>query len=215
MAANVLKLFTDAQVFVVALVGLVLRVDADLLEQEGTFDREFYGIVMLGLLVVTLVPALATVFHRSPVEKALATLQDIAASLPESLSHAGQADSPHAEVEESLEVEMGADALTCTSAIQNDAATAEATIDIGGTSEAGQHAPVPSLAGDKAAVKAAAEMRLTKLEAQHVRRNGVDEEAAMQDAQLPASVQPWLTSAEHNSIDIVSVASEDFEGSKD
>ena len=51
LSANILKLFADAQVFVVALVGLVLRMDEDL------YDREFFGNVMLVLLVSTLLPA--------------------------------------------------------------------------------------------------------------------------------------------------------------
>eukprot|EP01046_Picozoa_sp_COSAG06_P057723 COSAG06_NODE_11347_length_1523_cov_1.690309_3_plen_306_part_01 len=94
LGANLLKLFADAQVFVVALVGLVLRVDANLLEQEGMYDREFYGSVMFGLLMATLMPALATVFHRSPLEKALKSLQNIADALPDSLPtpHNRQAD---------------------------------------------------------------------------------------------------------------------------
>eukprot|EP01043_Picozoa_sp_COSAG02_P082071 COSAG02_NODE_20378_length_834_cov_1.156463_1_plen_251_part_00 len=81
--ANVLKLFADAQVFVVALVGLVLRKDSETLSQEGQYDREFYGNVMLVLLVATLVPALATLAYKSPVERALVSLQEIASALPE------------------------------------------------------------------------------------------------------------------------------------
>eukprot|EP01046_Picozoa_sp_COSAG06_P097964 COSAG06_NODE_44062_length_366_cov_1.067416_1_plen_60_part_01 len=34
LGANILKLFADAQVFVVALVGLVLRMDEDLYDRE-------------------------------------------------------------------------------------------------------------------------------------------------------------------------------------
>jgi hypothetical protein len=78
-----LKLFADAQVFVVALVGLVLRKDSETLSQEGQYDREFYGNVMLVLLVATLVPALATLAYKSPVERALVSLQEIASALPD------------------------------------------------------------------------------------------------------------------------------------
>ena len=82
-AANLLKLFSDAQVFVVALVGLVLRISPEVLEAEGSYDREFYGNVMLVLLIGTLLPATATLFYKSPVERALASLQEIAISLPD------------------------------------------------------------------------------------------------------------------------------------
>lgn len=82
-AANLLKLFSDAQVFVVALVGLVLRIRPEVLESEGSYDREFYGNVMLVLLIGTLLPATATLFYKSPVERALASLQEIAISLPD------------------------------------------------------------------------------------------------------------------------------------
>ena len=50
--ANILELFADAQVFAVALVGLVLRME------EGMYDREFFcGNVILALLVSTLLVA--------------------------------------------------------------------------------------------------------------------------------------------------------------
>jgi hypothetical protein len=77
LSANILKLFADAQVFVVALVGLVLRMDEDL------YDREFFGNVMLVLLVSTLLPALATLVYKTPVERALVSLQKIANALPD------------------------------------------------------------------------------------------------------------------------------------
>jgi hypothetical protein len=81
--ANLLKLFADAQVFVVALVGLVLRISTEILEDEGFYDREFYGNAMLVLLIGTLLPATVTLFYRSPVERVLLSLQEIAKSLPD------------------------------------------------------------------------------------------------------------------------------------
>ena len=83
VGANLLKLFADAQVFVVALVGLVLRINPETLDKEGLYNRDFYGNVMLGLLVGTLVPATGTLLYRSPVERALMKLQEIAKSLPD------------------------------------------------------------------------------------------------------------------------------------
>eukprot|EP01043_Picozoa_sp_COSAG02_P081644 COSAG02_NODE_20054_length_850_cov_1.290280_2_plen_68_part_01 len=50
VGANILKLFADAQVFVVALVGLALRRNADILVEEEPYGRDFYGDVMLALL---------------------------------------------------------------------------------------------------------------------------------------------------------------------
>ena len=81
--SNLLKLFADAQVFVVALVGLVLRINPETLDKEGLYNRDFYGNVMLGLLVGTLLPATGTLLYRSPVERALMKLQEIAKSLPD------------------------------------------------------------------------------------------------------------------------------------
>ena len=83
VGANLLKLFADAQVFVVALVGLVLRINPETLDKEGLYNRDFYGNVMLGLLVGTLVPSTGRLLYRSPVERALMKLQEIAKSLPD------------------------------------------------------------------------------------------------------------------------------------
>ena len=54
LGINILKLFTDAQVFAVALVGLnsslvglVLRIDVPTMLKEGNFDREIYGAVLV------------------------------------------------------------------------------------------------------------------------------------------------------------------------
>jgi hypothetical protein len=94
LGANLLKLFADAQVFVVALVGLVLRKDSQTLSQEGAYDREFYGNVMLALLLATLVPAVATLFYKSPVERVLISMQEIAMELPVPQSAAPQGASP-------------------------------------------------------------------------------------------------------------------------
>ena len=69
--------------FVVALVGLVLRINTEVLEEEGSYDREFYGNVMLGLLIGTLLPATTTLFYKSPVERVLVSLQEISKSLPD------------------------------------------------------------------------------------------------------------------------------------
>jgi hypothetical protein len=87
VGANLLKLFADAQVFVVALVGLVLRINSEVLDKEGLYNRGFYGNVMLGLLVGTLVPATGTLLYRSPVERALVRLQEIAKHLPDPLAN--------------------------------------------------------------------------------------------------------------------------------
>jgi hypothetical protein len=87
VGANLLKLFADAQVFVVALVGLVLRINSEVLDKEGLYNRDFYGNLMLGLLVGTLVPATGTLMYRSPVERALMRLQEIAKGLPDPLAN--------------------------------------------------------------------------------------------------------------------------------
>lgn len=87
VGANLLKLFADAQVFVVALVGLVLRVNSEILDKEGLYNRDFYGNLLLGLLVGTLVPATGTLLYRSPVERALMILQEIAKGLPDPLAN--------------------------------------------------------------------------------------------------------------------------------
>ena len=50
---------------------------------EGLYDREFFGNVMLVLLVSTLLPALATLVYKTPVERALVSLQTIAKELPD------------------------------------------------------------------------------------------------------------------------------------
>jgi hypothetical protein len=68
------------QVFLVALIGLVLRVDPSTLNREGSFDREFYGDVMFVLLVGTVCPAVAALYYKTPVERAAAFLQGVVES---------------------------------------------------------------------------------------------------------------------------------------
>ena len=51
--------------------------------------------VMLVLLVATLVPALATLAYKSPVERALVSLQEIASALPEPSTAASAAAFPY------------------------------------------------------------------------------------------------------------------------
>ena len=77
VGANVLKLYTDFQVFLVALVGLVMRMDSETLAQEQ-FGRDFYGNALLAVLVGTLVLVCYTVLVQSPVERAVAVLKKTA-----------------------------------------------------------------------------------------------------------------------------------------
>eukprot|EP01046_Picozoa_sp_COSAG06_P016955 COSAG06_NODE_1136_length_10570_cov_6.459555_8_plen_180_part_00 len=46
-------------------------------------DREWYGSVMLALLLATFVPAVATLVYKSPVERVLISMQEIAMELPQ------------------------------------------------------------------------------------------------------------------------------------
>ena len=85
-AANFLKLFADLQIFVVAAVGLVLRVDDSRLEKEGwtragQFNRAFYGNLMLGFLLMTLFFAVVAMVYKTPMERALSVLQKKAKEL--------------------------------------------------------------------------------------------------------------------------------------
>eukprot|EP01043_Picozoa_sp_COSAG02_P016792 COSAG02_NODE_746_length_17729_cov_37.532501_3_plen_579_part_00 len=76
-APNLLKLFADLQVVLVSMLGLALRFDDTTLQQER-FGHEFYGNVMFGLLVATAVPAVVTIFYKTPVEKVLHLLHKLA-----------------------------------------------------------------------------------------------------------------------------------------
>jgi hypothetical protein len=72
--ANLLKLYTDFQVFLVAIVGLIMRMDSATLAQEQ-FGKDFYGNALLVVLVGTLVPVCFTVLFQTPVERAVAALK--------------------------------------------------------------------------------------------------------------------------------------------
>lgn len=74
VGANVLKLYTDFQIFLVTLVGLVMRMDPATLAQEQ-FGQDFYGNALLSVLVGTLVLVCYTVFFQTPTERAVATLK--------------------------------------------------------------------------------------------------------------------------------------------
>ena len=55
--------------------------------KEG-YDSEFYGNVMLWLLLLTVVPIVAAVVYKTPVEQALKFLQKVAKELPENAAQA-------------------------------------------------------------------------------------------------------------------------------
>ena len=97
LGANMLKAFTDLQIFLVTLVGLVLRINPDDLQKdplskgfilcvledrpcgdaggdvddvEQTAAASFYGDVLLTLLLLTLVPVVLSIFLHSDVQNA-------------------------------------------------------------------------------------------------------------------------------------------------
>lgn len=72
--ANFLKLFADLQVMLVALVGLILRIDEVTLNNE-VLGRDFYGGAMYACLVLTLVPITMALVYKTPMERALEQLQ--------------------------------------------------------------------------------------------------------------------------------------------
>ena len=74
LAPNVLKLISDFQIVLCTLVSLVLKIDAETLAEDNV-DREFYGFVLYGLLLLTILVMLYTVMHESKSEKALYVLQ--------------------------------------------------------------------------------------------------------------------------------------------
>lgn len=68
MAANLLKMFTDVQVFLVTLTGLILKIDRgttqDSISHGFGWTGSLYGDLMWVLLVLTTIPtALALVSH--------------------------------------------------------------------------------------------------------------------------------------------------------
>ena len=67
------------QVYLVALIGLVMRIDAPTLKAEEGFDQDFYGTLMYSLLIITLLPAVAVLLYKTPAERALIALQKKAA----------------------------------------------------------------------------------------------------------------------------------------
>ena len=74
LAPNVLKLISDFQIVLCTLVSLVLKIDAKTLAEDNV-DREFYGFVLYGLLLLTIVIMIYTAMHESKSEKALYVLQ--------------------------------------------------------------------------------------------------------------------------------------------
>ena len=70
-------------------------------------DREWYGSVMLALLLATFVPAVATLVYKSPVERVLISMQEIAMELPQP-QPAPQGASPAASSVASSDPEPGA-----------------------------------------------------------------------------------------------------------
>ena len=93
MASNLLKMYVDVELFLVTLVGLVLRIDSTDLSTDplstgllSLFPDScgwlctgtLYGDLLWILLMLTLVPIIVSVMYRSPEEKAQALLHKIA-----------------------------------------------------------------------------------------------------------------------------------------
>jgi hypothetical protein len=74
MAANLLKLFTDVQVFLVTLTGLILKIDRgttqDSISHGFGWTGSLYGDLMWVLLVLTTIPTALALVYKSPIEKA-------------------------------------------------------------------------------------------------------------------------------------------------
>ena len=96
VASNLLKMYVDVELFLVTLVGLILRLEnADLgndplpLGLRSLFPDScgwlctgtLYGDLLWILLLLTLLPALVAVIHRSPEEKAQANLPSTSSHL--------------------------------------------------------------------------------------------------------------------------------------
>ena len=89
LAPNVLKLISDFQIVLCTLVSLVLKIDAETLAEDNV-DREFYGFVLYGLLLLTIVFMIYTLMHEAKSEKALYVLQRAATDTHVVDPHGGQ-----------------------------------------------------------------------------------------------------------------------------
>jgi hypothetical protein len=72
-SANLLKLFTDLQVFLVTLTGLILKIDPksqDSISRGFGWTGSLYGDLMWMLLLLTAVPTALALVYKTPVEKA-------------------------------------------------------------------------------------------------------------------------------------------------
>jgi hypothetical protein len=71
-SANLLKLFTDLQVFLVTLTGLILKIDpeSDSISRGFGWTGSLYGDLMWVLLLITAVPTVFALVYKTPVEKA-------------------------------------------------------------------------------------------------------------------------------------------------
>ena len=93
VASNLLKMYVDVELFLVTLVGLILRIEnADLSNDPLPLGLRsllpdscgwlctgtLYGDLLWVLLMLTLVPIIVSVIYRSPEEKAQALLHKIA-----------------------------------------------------------------------------------------------------------------------------------------
>ena len=82
-SANVLKIFTDAEVFLVTLVGLIVRIAPEELAKDTVrspfqWTGTLYGDLLWVMLVTTLLPIIFACLYRSNIEKAQITLQKLA-----------------------------------------------------------------------------------------------------------------------------------------
>ena len=71
-SANLLKLFTDLQVFLVTLTSLILKIDpeSDSISRGFGWTGSLYGDLMWVLLLITAVPTVFALVYKTPVEKA-------------------------------------------------------------------------------------------------------------------------------------------------
>eukprot|EP01043_Picozoa_sp_COSAG02_P069623 COSAG02_NODE_12005_length_1614_cov_57.281961_1_plen_419_part_00 len=82
-SANVLRIFTDIEVFLVTLVGLILRIAPEELAKDTVrspfqWTGTLYGDLLWVMLVTTLFPIIFACLYRSNIEKAQITLQKLA-----------------------------------------------------------------------------------------------------------------------------------------
>jgi hypothetical protein len=79
-SANLLKLFTDLQIFLVALTGLILKIDpkSDSISLGFGWTGSLYGDLMWVLLFFTALPTAFALFYKTPVEKAQKFLHTLA-----------------------------------------------------------------------------------------------------------------------------------------